>query len=75
MFIGAYWSQRRESKESAASRIADFLRGLAGCGDELASWYRKGKSRRAGLRSPMVLEAAPLADELKQNLGDFDRQP
>lgn len=75
MFIGAYWSQRRESKESAAERVEAFLEALAGCGGEFTSWYSKGKSRAAALRSPIGLDAASIASKLKPNRGDFDRQP
>lgn len=75
MFIGAYWSQRRESKESAAERIAAFLEALAGRGDAFASWYSKGRSRAAALKSPICRDAASIARKLKSNLRDFGRQP
>lgn len=75
MFIGAYWSERRESKESAAERIAAFLEALASCGDAFATWYSKGASRASALRSPMGLDATSLVSSLKPNRRDADRQP
>lgn len=75
MFIGAYWSQRKESKESAAQRMAAFLEALAGCGEDFACWYSKGRTRATALRSPIELDAASIAINLKSNRRDTDRQP
>jgi hypothetical protein len=75
MFVGAYWGQRKESKESAAERIAAFLEDLAGCGDAFATWYSKATSRAVALRSPMGRDAASLVRNLKPNRRDADRQP
>jgi hypothetical protein len=75
MFVGAYWSQRKESKESAAHRVAAFLKAIADCGDELMTWYSKGKSRSAALRTPIELEAESIASKLNPNRRDADRQP
>ena len=75
MYIGAYWSQRQESKESAAERVSAFLRALAGLGDDFTTWYSKGKSRAAALRSPIGLDAPSIARKLNSNRRDADRQP
>jgi hypothetical protein len=75
MIVGAYWSQRKESMESASARVAAFLAALSSHGAEFLTWYRKGKSRAAALRSPLNLDAASIASELKPSLRDMDRQP
>ena len=75
MFVGAYWSERKESKESSAHRVAAFLKAIADRGDELATWYLKGESRSAALRAPMEIEAESVARELHPNRRDADSQP
>lgn len=75
MFVGAYWSQRKESRESASARVATFLAALSNHGAEFSKWYGKGKSRDAALRSPLALDAASIARELRPNRRDTDRQP
>lgn len=75
MFIGAYWSGRRESKESAAERLGAFLAVLASCGDAFATWYSKGTSRAAASRSPLNLDPASLVSNFKPNRRDADRLP
>lgn len=76
MFAGAYWGPRRESKESAAGRLAGFFRELATrCeGRAFAKWDRLAKSRAAGLRAPIETDPASLAMHLKGNYTDFDRK-
>lgn len=75
MFVGAYWSQRKESKESASHRVTAFLKTIADRGDEFATWYSKGKNRSAALRTPIQIEAASIAGMLNPNRRDADRQP
>lgn len=75
MFVAAYWSQRQESKEAAAARIADFLSALSGQGGGFSTWFTKGKSRAAALRSPLSLDAASIAGRLSSNRQDADHQP
>ena len=53
MFVGAYWSQRRESKETVSRRLSDFLMALRGDGDEFAVWFDKADSRAGALRHPV----------------------
>lgn len=75
MFVGAYWSQREESKEAAAARIVSFLKAISGHGEKFAAWYSKGRSRPAALQSPLPLDAASIASKLSVNRRDSDRQP
>jgi len=75
MFVAAYWSQRKESKESAADRIAAFLGALGSKEEGFATWYNQGRSREAALRSPLALDAASIATRLRANQRDVDRQP
>lgn len=75
VFAGAYWSQREESRTSAAERIASFLNGVAGSGGDLARWYRTAWSIEAALQVEVRLDAVSIADELEQNRRDLDRAP
>jgi hypothetical protein len=75
MFVGAYWSQRAETKESAAGRVNAFLRAVPDCGIPFARWYSKAKSRAAALRAPIKIDVVSIAAKLKANRGDFDRKP
>lgn len=75
MFVGGYWSQREESKESAAARVAGFLAGLSSHGAEFCTWYRKGKGRAAARRVVLGLEPTSISGEFKQNHRDTDRKP
>jgi hypothetical protein len=74
MFVGAYWSQRKESKSSAAYRVASFLKAITGRGTEFETWYSKGKSRAAALRTYIELEAGAIARNFTPNRKDADRQ-
>ncbi|WP_437293713.1 Imm52 family immunity protein [Sorangium sp. So ce426] len=75
MFVAAYWSQRKESKESASERMARFLGALSGLGEEFSTWFSKGRSRAAALQSPVAVDAASIARSLIPNRRDVDRQP
>lgn len=74
MFVGAYWSERAESRVSAARRVTAFLRAVSGCGVQFATWYSKAYSRSAALRTPIELEVGAIASKLSRNR-DMDRQP
>ena len=48
--VGAYWGQRKESRQACASRIAAFLQALAAQDAALSRWYRLLASRKEPLR-------------------------
>ncbi len=75
MFVGAYWSQREESKESATARVVAFLKVIGERFDEFTTWYSKARSRSAALQSPLVLDPTTVASKLKVNGRDTDGQP
>lgn len=75
MFVGAYWSQRRESMEAASARLASFLKALSEQRADLSKWYRKAGSRDAALRSVLTPDGASIVGELKPSRRDVDRQP
>lgn len=75
MFIGAYWSEREESKEAAARRISQYLVAIGKQFDDFATWYNLGNSRAEALRSPVSVNAESIASNLSVNRRDSDRQP
>jgi immunity protein 52 of polymorphic toxin system len=48
--VGAYWGQRKESRQACASRISAFLQALAAQDAALSRWYRQLASRKEPLR-------------------------
>lgn len=47
--VGAYWGQRRESRQACAERMSAFLHGLARQDAALSTWFKKATSRKAPL--------------------------
>jgi len=74
MFAGAYWSQRPETREQAAQRIAAFLKMLAECSCELSSWYLKGRTRAGALKQALRLDGEAIAEKLRVNRKDVSRE-
>ena len=48
--VGAYWGQRKESRQACASRISAFLQALAAQDAALSRWYKPLASRKERLR-------------------------
>ena len=69
MFVGAYWSQRRESRENAANRISRFLQRVSCSEPEMARWFLKGRTRAAAV-VPLGLSPAEIAPKLRVNRRD-----
>lgn len=74
MFIGTYWAQREETRESSAQRIAKFIKTLSSSGEEFSVWFKKGRSRAAAMLSPINTDAISIERELTVSRGDFDRK-
>jgi hypothetical protein len=69
MFLGAYWAQRKESRDQVAARIAIFLDRISRCDPLLVAWFLKGKSRlSAGV--PLETTSAGIALRLEVNRRD-----
>jgi hypothetical protein len=69
LFVGVYWSERPESREVVAVRIANFLAVIARYGDVLAKWFLKARSKRAAF-APIEIEPGSIAAALKVNRRD-----
>ena len=48
--VGAYWEERKESRQACASRISIFLQALAAQDTALSRWYKPLGSRKESLR-------------------------
>jgi len=48
--VGAYWGQRKESRQACASRVSAFLQALAAQDAALSRWYKPLASRKERLR-------------------------
>lgn len=72
MIVGAYWSVRKESKESATARVIAFLTALSSHGEKLSIWYDKGWSRAEALRSRIPLDAPSIAQRLTARRRDIE---
>lgn len=66
IFIGAYWGQRAEARESAAQRIVSFLEAVSSCGLRNFSWYEKSYSRARALQKTIGLEPNAVSRSLRQ---------
>jgi len=71
MFVGAYWSARKESRAEAAKRLVRFLSAIASENECLARWFLKGRSK-ASARTPLDLDADAVSSLLKVNRRDVD---
>ena len=70
MFVGAYWPQRKESREQVAARIARFLSEVGSTTEWLSKWYVKARSA-ASARTPLATDTTSVANELKANRRDI----
>jgi hypothetical protein len=75
-FIGAYWSQRKESRPECATRLAKLLEGISseGCGDR---WFLPVKSRSKEPQQVLSADKSSPAIEalLRANNRDRDGMP
>jgi hypothetical protein len=69
MFVGAYWQQRKESREEVAGRVTRFLSDLGARNALFSKWFSKGRSKAAA-GTPIVMDASGLAGNLKVNRRD-----
>jgi hypothetical protein len=70
--VGAYWGQRKESRQVCASRISVFLHALAAQNAALSRWYDLIDSPEEPLRElPRDLDGLlPLLEEHRRDIGD-----
>lgn len=69
IFVGTYWSQRRESREEAAERIERFLDSLRANGSLFEQWFLKGRSRALS-NTVLPLDVNAVAAALETNRRD-----
>lgn len=50
IYVGGYWSERKESARKCAVRLALFLQSLSECDSVFSEWYETGNTRRHALR-------------------------
>lgn len=75
--LGAYWDARADSLEKCTEDAARFLVRLAEIDPLLASWYKRGRSRKGALeRKVDILDVQKLQDLLLagRNRRDVDRE-
>lgn len=75
MFIGAYWGNRKETRDECAKRIADVLQRLAQNHPALGAWYQKGRSKNAALKKTVELTPDSIGRILRTNNRDTDGLP
>ena len=69
MFVGAYWSVRRESREEVARRLTRLLSSFANAEPTLSEWFLKGRTK-ASARTALEIDVAVIASKLKVNRRD-----
>jgi hypothetical protein len=75
VIIGAYWSQRKETKEAVAARLAAFMKVICKRSEVFATWFGKAGTRTAALRLPLDLNNEAIEVNLSINRRDADRKP
>lgn len=68
--VGAYWKQRKESREEAAARIALFLSTIATKHEVLGTWFLKGQTKARALQTKLPLDPDSIANVLRVNRKD-----
>ena len=74
MFVGAYWSQRKETREQVAVRIARFLEAIASKNKSLSTWLLKGRTKAQG-RTELPLDPVSIGRALAVNRRDLGGEP
>ncbi len=70
MFVGSYWSQRKETREQAAERIARFFEAISGRADgSLTNWFLRARKKTTA-RIPAGRSAVDIAAHLRVNRQD-----
>jgi hypothetical protein len=70
LFLGAYWSARKEDQLSCAIRLSDFLKSIGCAEPTLDRWFLKGRKRNTGNK----LDVSPtgICSALRSNKRDTD---
>jgi hypothetical protein len=73
LFLGAYWSARKESIDECADRLLSFFGDLAKCDDSLIKWYELAGSRQQALERRSHVESREyLIRQLRRGSHSFD---
>lgn len=70
MFVGTYWSERRESRDESAARLVRFLVAIAGQSSSLSTWFTKARTK-ATARTPLACNVSSISSHLKVNRRDL----
>jgi hypothetical protein len=73
VFVGAYWSARKETREEAARRVAEFLQAISAY-KSFSAWFIKAKTKaEAGV--PVELTKESLASYFRTNNREDNGEP
>ncbi|MCG8421216.1 MAG: hypothetical protein MJE77_25120 [Proteobacteria bacterium] len=70
MFVGAYWSQRQESREESAKRIVLCLSLLKSQSELFAEWFMKARTKAAAFENPLSIDLDTVASTLRVDRRD-----
>lgn len=70
MFVGVYWSERRETRDEAAARVYGFIESIAGMHSWLSTWFKKGRLKKEAL-TRQILGLGDIRDALTVNRRDI----
>jgi hypothetical protein len=73
MFAAAYWSNRPETREASAQRLAEFFKSLATVSDDFGAWYLKGRRKSTSQKVSLPTDAVGIASQLTVNRKDVGR--
>jgi hypothetical protein len=68
--VGVYWGARAESRNTSATRLAEFLRAVASIDTELFQWFKKVSRAKAPLVA-LAVDASSIGPMLKSNRRDI----
>lgn len=73
-FVGAYWSQRKESRSECAARVVKLLDDIS-FEPSLQTWFLKAKSEKQAKASRIDKSASAIESLLQTNDRDTDGEP
>lgn len=71
-FLGAYWSDRAESSERCAERLAVYLKSLQVIHPSFSGWCKKGASKKKAESLQISLDESSLNELLKSGVSKKD---
>lgn len=73
LFMGAYWAERKATRDECAHSLADFISAIAPLDPSLSRWFQKGRSAKDAANS---IDPTPeaIAKLLKSNMRDTSKE-